>query len=133
MSEHQIRRRWIKFWTQETLHGSTFNELLPDERAVWFEIMLAAGDSPIPGTVCIAKDVPYSYEQLAQLLKVDLALLDRALSKMKESGKISQNGTGVIVVTNFIKYQPNFDRDEYQAKYMREYRKKRSKRKTNNS
>jgi hypothetical protein len=133
MAEHQIRRRWIKFWTQETLHGTTFNELEPDERAVWFELMLVAGDSPIPGTICIAKDVAYSYDQLSCLLKVDLALLERALVKMETSGKISRNGTGVIIVTNFTKYQPKFDRDEYQAKYMREYRRKNKKHKTNNS
>jgi hypothetical protein len=124
MSEHQIRRRWIKFWTQETLHGTTFKELVPDERAVWFELMLVAGDSVVPGAICIAEDIPYSKEQLAAILKVDMELLNRALSKMLKHGKISMNGSGIIIVNNFSKYQPSFDRDEYQAEYMREYRRK---------
>lgn len=131
MIEHQPRRPWIKLWTQEYIHGTTRTELKPDERSLWTDFMALAGDSPKLGFICIAEDIPYTDEQLAKLLKVDVELLQRATNKMIQFNKIRRNGTGVIEIVNFWKYQPEFDRTEYQRKYMEKYRADKRASKTN--
>ena len=122
------RRQWIKLWTQEVIHGTTLRELAPDERAVWFELLCVAGDSVIPGKVCISEEIGFTDDQLCKLLKVNSKLLQRSLQVLEQVGKIKTNGSGIIEVCNFIKYQGKDEdiekRKEYQASYMRAYRKK---------
>lgn len=121
--EHQPRRPFVFLWTQEYIHGTTRQELLPDERSIFIDFFALAGDSPKLGFVCVAEDVGYTDEQLARLLKVDIELLQRAKTKMVECGKIKINdGTDIIEVLNFWKYQPKFDRTGYQRRYMQSYR-----------
>ena len=54
------RKRWVKLWTQETLYGTTSEELKLDEQAIWFKLLALAGDSPEPGRVEVAPGLPYS-------------------------------------------------------------------------
>jgi hypothetical protein len=123
------RRQWIKLWTQEVIHGTTLKELEPDERAVWFELLCIAGDSVVPGKICISIDCPYTEEQLCKLLNVNNNLLKRSLSKLSSTNvkKIKTNGNGIIEICNFEKYQGSEaelnERREYMKKYMRDYRK----------
>jgi len=119
---HQARRPWIKLWTQAYLHGTTRQELKPDERSVWVDFMSLAGDSPVLGYICVAENVAYTDEQLAAILNISKELLIRAKSKMTEHGKIKENGSGIIEIVNFWKYQPQFDRNEYQREYMKKKR-----------
>lgn len=105
------RRRWIKLWTQETLAGTTFRELEPAERFVWFGFLALAGDSLVPGTICAGVNVPFSDEQLARVLAIPKPLLVRATKKMADAGKISLNG-GLIHITNWNHYQPDYARVE---------------------
>lgn len=121
------RRQWVKFWTQEILYGTTLKELEPDERAVWFEIICAAGDSAIPGKVCVNERCGFTTEQLCELLGVSNELLQRALSTLETVGKIKNNGSNIIEVCNFIKYQGSDEaivkHREYMKGYMRKSRK----------
>jgi len=119
--EHQARRRWIKLWTQETLYGTILKELEPDERAVWFEALCAAGDSIILGKICISERIPYSNEQLAGLFNVPLELLQRAFSKLETLQQIKCDGSGIIEILNWEHYLNN-ERHQYMAEYMRNYR-----------
>lgn len=84
------RLRWIKLWTQETINGTTRRELEPAERSLWFDLLCLAGDSPDPGTICVAPGIPYTDDQLCQLLKVPPALLERARDKMLKAGKLEK-------------------------------------------
>lgn len=123
MPEHQPRRRWIKLWTQETLHGTTLKELEPDERAVWFEALCAAGDSVKPGFICVDEDTGLTDKQLASLFKVPMELLKRALTKLQSEAvhKIKLNHDGIIEICNWERYQSD-ERREYLREYMRKYR-----------
>jgi len=125
MTEHQPRRRWIKLWTQETLHGTTCKELEPDERTVWFEALCAAGDSIKPGFICLTEDMGFSDKQLANLFKVPVELLQRALLKLESESinKIKRNHDGIIEICNWERYQSD-ERREYMTQYMRDYRKR---------
>ena len=129
MAEHQPRRRWIKLWTQETLHGTTCKELEPDERTVWFESLCAAGDSVVPGKICISETMGYTDQQLADLFKVSPELLQRALGKLESDtvNKIKRNHNGIIEIINWERYQSD-ERRMYMAKYMRDYRRQKKQR-----
>lgn len=120
------RRLWIKLWAQEVLHGTTLKELEPDERAVWFELLCAAGDSVIPGKVCISDDIGFTDAQLCSLLKVNSKLLQRSLKVLEDVKKIKTNGNNIIEIVNFAKYQGTDEdlekRKEYMRVYMRGYR-----------
>jgi hypothetical protein len=120
------RRLWIKLWAQEVLHGTTLKELEPDERAVWFELLCAAGDSVVPGRVCISEEIGYTETQLCSLLKVNSKLLQRSLQVLEKVSKIKTNGNNIIEIINFAKYQGTDEdiekRKEYMRIYMQNYR-----------
>jgi len=103
------RRAWLKLWAAKTIDGTTFQELLPDERACWFGFLCLAALSPISGTICATKDVPYTEFQLSKMLNITPKLLRRATKRMQEVGKISVNGAG-IHITNWEHYQGDFVR-----------------------
>lgn len=105
------RRRWVKLWTQETLYGTTFRELDASERFVWFAFLALAGDSPVPGTICAFPNVPFTDDQLAQVLAISKPLLNKAKKKMAEAGKVTLN-SGLIHVCNWPRYQPDYARVE---------------------
>lgn len=115
------RRRWIKLWTQETLYGTTFRELEPAERFVWFGFLALAGDSPVIGTVCLGLNIPFTDEQLAQILAIPKRLLVKARQKMADAGKITLNG-GLIRICNWEHYQPDYARVEKFRERQRETR-----------
>jgi len=126
------RRRWIKLWTQETLYGTTSEELLADEQACWFKLLALAGDSPEPGRVEVAPGVPMTDEQIAGILKVPLEVWMRAKDRLQhpDVDKIFIN-RGIIHIKNWDKYQGEFDKTEYMREYMREYRQRKTNNKTN--
>lgn len=103
------RKRWIKLWTQETLYGTTTRELEPAERWVWLGFLALAGDSVEPGTICAAPGVPWTDRQLADVLKISLAVLKSAKTKMLNHEKITIN-EGIIHISNWKKYQSEYDR-----------------------
>jgi hypothetical protein len=103
------RRRWIKLWTQETLCGTTKEELAVSERWVWIGFLCLAGDSPIPGTICAYPNVPFTDDQLAQALAVPKPLLLSAEQKMVAADKIILN-SGLIRIKNWEHYQDDYAR-----------------------
>jgi len=120
---HLLRKRWIKLWTQETLHGTTFTELEPAQRAVWFGELLMAGDSPEPGKICVTKDIGFTPDQRAAVLHVSVELLEETEVLLIQHNKITKNGNNIIEIVNWDVYQTT-DRTEYMAEYMKEYRSK---------
>ncbi len=117
-----LRKRWIKLWTQELLYGTTSKELTLEQQAMWIKLLALAGDSPLPGTICLAPDVPYPMPSLAEVIGTDLNTLEIALKRMasEEVSKITIN-RGLIHICNWKNYQ-EFDRLAYMRKYMRDYR-----------
>lgn len=117
------RRRWVKLWTQETLYGTTSEELKLDEQALWFKLLALAGDSPEPGKIVIAPKVPPSDEQIAAIFKCPLNVWLRTKQRLQDPDvdKITINES-IIHIKNWGKYQTEFDRAEYMRNYMRNYR-----------
>jgi len=118
------RKRWVKLWTQETLYGTTSQELELDEQAIWFKLLALAGDSVEPGKIEVAPGIPMTDEQIAGTIKAPLDVWLRTKQRLQDPdvGKISIN-EGIIHIKNWDKYQSEFDRAEYMRQYMRDYRK----------
>lgn len=103
------RKTWLKLYAYRTLHGSTTQELQPDERWVWIGLLCLAADSPVSGTVCLGAGVPYTPSQLPRVLHVSPSLLRRALNKMVAADKLSTDADG-IHITNWEHYQGDYER-----------------------
>ena len=118
------RKRWIKLWTQETLYGTTSQELELDEQAIWFKLLALAGDSPEPGQIEVAPNIPMTDEQISGVVKAPLDVWLRTKQRLQapDVEKISIN-QGIIHIKNWQKYQIEADRTEYMRQYMRDYRK----------
>lgn len=118
------RMSWVKLWTQETLYGTTSEELKLDEQALWFKLLALAGDSPEPGKILIAPGVPPSDEQIAAIFKCPLNVWLRTKQRLQDPDvdKITINES-IIHIKNWGKYQTEFDRAKYMRNYMRDYRK----------
>jgi hypothetical protein len=104
------RRKWIKLWTQETLYRSISQELAPEERWVWIAFLCLAGDSVEPGVIMAAPGIAWTQDQLAQITKVPLPVMQSAFQKMIDAKKIHVNHGGIIYISNWEKYQTNWDR-----------------------
>ena len=105
-----MRRTWIKLYVDQILRGSCFNELLPDERFVWFGFLLLAGDNICEGEISVTETIGYTEIQIAQLLKCDVELIKRSIKKMIEVDKISILDGNVIKIVNWQKYQSEYER-----------------------
>lgn len=101
-----MRRTWIKLYVNQTLRESTFKELSPDERFVWFGFLLLAADSPTDGgQIALGDDVGYTDSQLASILKCEVSLIVKAKKKLKTFEKIRVHKNGIIEIVNWKKYQ----------------------------
>jgi hypothetical protein len=93
---------------------------------VWFELLCAAGDSVVPGRVCISEEIGFTEDQLCKLLNVNSKLLQRSLQVLEKVKKIKTNGNNIIEIVNFVKYQGTEEdiekRKEYMRIYMQNYR-----------
>ena len=103
------RRKWVKLWTA-TLYGSTMKELTPSQRWVWVGLLLLAGDSPEPGVVCIKQGVPYTRQQLAKILGVDLRVLENAINRLQAANKVYTSKQRCLVISNWNHYQGDYER-----------------------
>jgi len=79
---------WFPFWVDKWIFGSTRIELQPDERAIWIDLLaIAAKDN---GHIRANITTPYPPQQLAGLLCITEELLQRALQRCIETGKIEE-------------------------------------------
>jgi hypothetical protein len=83
--------------------------LKPEERTVWFESLCAAGNSVVPGKICIAENIAYTQEQLQGLFKVPALLLSSTLQKLASPplNRIILHPDGIIEICDWEHYAPN--------------------------
>jgi hypothetical protein len=106
--------KWIRIWPEYIINGTTFEELDLQERGLWFSLLVLAGHSPQPGKICIADGIPYTLDQIAALLRISRQTLDDGLKILgsPEINKIKLNGSGVIEITSWNRYQTEYDRQK---------------------
>lgn len=92
--------RWLKFHIDGLLFGTTREELTPAERSIWYDLILLAGRSdPCNGWL------QARIESIPRILKAPRSLVERALAKCAQHGKVQIEGDRVFVV-NFDRYNP---------------------------
>jgi len=114
--------RWIRIWTEETLEGSTFEEMgnsvkMLAFRGIWFSLITLAGNSSIPGKICFTEKTGYNLNQISDKLKVGINLLEEALDFLssKEINKIKiikKNNEIIINIVNWTRYQTEYERQK---------------------
>ena len=102
--------RWIKVWVKETLYGTTFQELGPAERGIWFSLLLLAASKTNHGLVEAREGVPYPLEVLAFELNTDTDTLKQSLARLQSVGKIERLPNGTISIVNWARYQTTYTR-----------------------
>ena len=111
------RRQWVKLWVNEWLQGTMRFQMTSSERGLWGDLLALAGSSRLPGIIAAGetngKPTGYPVDYLANLLRWPQKELTASLKKFEQHERISIKN-GVIVVTNWNKYQSEYQR---QAKY----------------
>lgn len=102
--------KWIRLWIEETLKGTTFDELNLAERGGWFSLLILAGNSQTPGIIEIRKGKPYKLETLAELINCSVEELKTIIEKLVTVGKIKVLDDGRIQIVNWDKYQTHYEK-----------------------
>jgi hypothetical protein len=111
MSKEPKHRDWIKLWIKESLIGTIRDDLTPEERSVWYDFLLLAGNSRLPGTIAANETTPLPVKRIAGILNIPEKLVTHCLDKFKDSGRIDFNDAGIIRIVNWEKYQySDYDR-----------------------
>lgn len=113
------KRTWVKFWVDECLDGTVREELEADERGVWYDLIIISARGRKAGIISANETQAISRQRLAGILNISLELLERTLKKAVEQKRIKIDGAGLIEITNWKKYQSEYQR---QKRYRRNYK-----------
>lgn len=109
----QSRMTWVKIHIAGWLHGSIRWQLEPDERGVWADLIVWAGECMMGGKICDNDGRPLPRDYIANQLNISQELLDRTIAKCRHEGRI-ENVDKVIIISNWTAYQSEYER---QRKY----------------
>jgi len=113
MSKEPYHRDWVKLWVKECLIGTIREDLTPEERGVWYDFLILAGHSRVPGVICANKDSPLSVKRISEILNTPQPLIERCISKFKASSRIDIDSKGCIHIQNWVRYQySDYDRQK---------------------
>ena len=115
-------RTWIKIypenWLKQTLRQET-----PELRGFWMDVLALAGNGTYgdSGEIKLADNVGLTDAQIAGIFKVPVRNWLKNKARLIETERISCNGTGIITILNWSKYQSEYTR---QRSYREEYEKR---------
>lgn len=95
-----------KIDSYQWIHGSIREDLEPDERSVWADLIALAGltREERRGYIERSEGVPYRKHQIINLLNITEELYDRALQKCISEGRVVFYDDGTIYLKNWDKY-----------------------------
>lgn len=96
---------WFKLYSYEWLEGSIRRDLTGAERAVWADLLSLANMSRRRGYIERSEGIPYALDELADKFKESIEVVESAVEKCLKEGRLSKDGYGSLVVTNWEKYQ----------------------------
>jgi len=101
MARPKRKLRWVKFDIDRLLFGTTREELTTAQRAIWYDLILLAGQANDDGWI-----IP-PISALPRILKSRRRIVEAAIAKCIECGKLKLDETGHFVqVRSFTKYNP---------------------------
>lgn len=114
MSSIEPRHRdWVKLWIKESLVGTIREDLTPAERGLWYDFLLLAGNSRVPGKICANETTAIPVKRIAGILNVSESLVNQGIEKFLSSGRIEIDENGLITIINWKKYQySDYDRQK---------------------
>ena len=104
-------RRWVKLWVTESLTGTIRFDFTSEERGVWYDLLLLAGNCRQEGLIAAGSGTPYPKQWIAGTLNIPLELLNATIEKCIETERIAENGDGLKII-NWEKYQSEYDRQK---------------------
>ncbi len=105
------KRSWIKLWVNESLRGTIRFQLTPEQRGVWYDILLFAAAVSDNGIIADRSGKPFPVKFLAAQLNISERLMTATLKSCVEEGRIV-NRDGVLVIQNWAKYQSDYLRQK---------------------
>lgn len=105
------KRTWVKIFVTGWLHGSIRWQLEPDERGVWADLIVLAGECGKEGILCDNDDKPYPRNFIASQFNIPLELLDRTIAKCRHDGRIDDRDD-LIVISKWKSYQSEYERQK---------------------
>ncbi len=90
--------QWIKMYPSKCLRGNLHFDLPLSKRAIWYELLLMAGDLDKDGII----DYPIQFivSQLGCLRKT----LEEVLAILENTARITRNGNEIVIL-NWFRYQ----------------------------
>ena len=106
-------RSWFKVHAKPWLKGSIRDEK-PEVRSVWIDLlaMAAAGDYGDSGEIKYNDDIGLTDKQIAIALRISPRLWRMAKTRLLETNRIEIAENGAILITNWKKYQSEYNRQK---------------------
>jgi len=104
------KRAWVKLWVEECLSGTIRFNLTPEERSIWYDLIVLGGRCRVPGKISANENIAFPHSYIAGIFNVPERLFNQALDKLKATGRVNEDETGIYII-NWPKYQ-----SEYQAR-----------------
>jgi len=105
-------RRWIKVYCYETLHGSVSYQLNEAEHDVWIKLLCYAGLCGHEGIIADHDLRPYPHSHVIREINTTQAVFESTLTKCIDEGRIIETNGHGIQITNWSKYQSEYDRQK---------------------
>jgi hypothetical protein len=108
-------RSWIKVYVNEWMNGTMRFQMTTEQRALWVDLLVLAGESRYPNLGVIApgetngKLDAYPLSWIAGRCLVTEAFLKDTLVVLEQQDRI-RNADGVIYIKNWAKYQSEYVR-----------------------
>ncbi|MFC1970464.1 phage replisome organizer N-terminal domain-containing protein [Chloroflexota bacterium] len=85
-----------------------------DIRGVWIDLLVLAGSGQYgdTGEIKLSNGVGYTDRQIAQILNIPVALWCRSKKRFLETDRINMTPRGAISITNWSKYQSEYQRQK---------------------
>lgn len=104
-------KRWIKLWVHESLEGTIRFDFSPEERAVWYDLLLLAGRCRREGVIAPSEGAAFPHLWIAGTLNISEELLDRTLKKCIDTERVRENSNGIEII-NWARYQSEYERQK---------------------
>jgi hypothetical protein len=115
--------RYVKMFVMECLEGTIRFDFEPDERSVWYDLIILGGRMRTKGLISAGPGKPYPRPYIAGVLNISTELLDRTLAKCIATGRLEENADGIRII-NWAKYQSEYDRQKPYRESKRERQKR---------
>jgi hypothetical protein len=104
-------RAWVKIYCDKWLSG-TIREETPLCRSVWVDLITLAGSGRYgdTGIIQLSEAVGMTDEQIAAILHITLNDWLTTKQRLRDTGRISFNGSNIIAIINWQKYQSEYQR-----------------------